>query len=253
MSSPGDPLARLRALTPARVGLGRCGDGLPLRALLDFELAHARARDAVRVELDPEALCEEAARRLPGRRCQVVRSAASDRATYLQRPDLGARLHPDDVATLVPGEYDLCVVFADGLSAGAVRRHAVPTAAALLDAHPGCSVAPLVVAQRARVALGDPVAERLGARLVVVLIGERPGLSSPESLGAYLTFDPRPGRTNAERNCVSNIRPDGLAPAAAGARLAILAAAALRLGLSGVGLKDRSGRELPGSAAAAIE
>ncbi len=253
MSETGDPLERLRALTPARVGLGRCGDGLPTAALLDFELAHARARAAVGAELDVDALCAETASRLPERRCLVVCSAAPDRATFLQRPDLGARLHPGDAETLAPGDFDLCLVLADGLSAGAVQHHAVSTAAALLDAGPAWTVAPLEVARHARVALGDPIASALGARLVVVLIGERPGLTSPESLGAYLTFAPRPGRTNAERNCVSNIRPDGLPPAAAGAQIAALAAAALRLRLSGVHLKDRGETTLPEGESRALE
>ncbi len=235
-----DLFALLRGLTPARVGLGRSGDALPTRALLDFELAHARARDAVRAELDVAALQETLAVRLPDWATHVVRTRAPDRHTYLQRPDLGALLHPDDEGALTAGGYDLVFLVADGLSATAVHAHAVETLAATLPRLATLAIAPLVIATQARVALGDPVGARLGATASVVLIGERPGLSSPDSLGAYLTFAPRPGRTNAERNCISNIRSQGLQPADAGPRLALLVQAALRGRVSGVGLKDRS-------------
>lgn len=240
MTEPLDRLARLRQLTPARVGLGRCGDGLPTRALLDFELAHACARDAVRAELDVPALQADLAVELQDWTTLAVRSRAPDRDIYLQRPDLGALLHPDDEAQLSCGEYDLLFVLADGLSATAVHRHAVTTLVETLRHLPSLTRAPLVIARQARVALGDPLGSKLGAQLSVVLIGERPGLSSPDSLGAYLTFAPQPGRTNAERNCISNIRGAGLAPAAAGARIASLVTEALRTRVSGVRLKDRS-------------
>ncbi len=235
-----DPWTRLQSLTPARVGLGRVGDSLPTRALLEFELAHARARDAVYAELDTELLVGALAAAMPGRASLVVRSRADDRSTYLQRPDLGASLHPEDESKLAPGDFDVTFVLADGLSATAVHAHAVATLMEATRLLGSVSVAPWVVAYQARVALGDPIGAALAARLVVMLIGERPGLSSPDSLGAYLTFDPRAGRTDAERNCISNIRTGGLPPAAAGARIAALVTESLRRRVSGVALKDRS-------------
>lgn len=243
-----DPLAQLRQLTPARVGLGRCGDGLPTRALLDFELAHARARDAVHTVLDVHRLQKEIAALRPETMTLAVRSRALDRNVYLQRPDLGGLLHPDDEAQLSTGPYDLVFLLADGLSAMAVHAHAAETLVETIRSLSSLTVGPAIIARQARVALGDPVGSKLGARLSVVLIGERPGLSSPDSLGAYLTFDPQPGRTNAERNCISNIRAEGLAPSAAGARIASLATEALRKRVSGIRLKDRFDRSIRGHA-----
>lgn len=237
--------ADLRRFTPARVGLGRAGNALPTDAHLDFMEAHARARDAVHAALDVAAL---AAALAPERAC-VVRSAASDRAQYLLRPDLGRRLAEGEAGRLPPGASDLAVVLADGLCATAVQRHAPAVLAGLLPAlrGRGLVLAPLAVALQARVALGDPIGAALGARAVLVLIGERPGLSAPDSMGAYLTWQPRPGRTDAERNCVSNIRPQGLAPEAAVGKLLWLVGAMFAAQLSGVGLKD----EQPVLAAAA--
>lgn len=232
---------RLRRFTPARIGLGRVGDGLPTKALLDFELAHARARDAVHAELDAEALTRAiraGAEQAP--EVLVVASEAKSRSAFLQRPDLGARLCAADRDRLEPAGADLCFVLGDGLSAAAVSRHGPPTLRAALHELRDFSVAPIVIARQARVALADEIGERLGARVAVILIGERPGLSAADSLGAYLTFEPRRGRANSERNCISNIRSAGLPPEAAGTRIAALVRDALRLGLSGVGLKDRS-------------
>jgi ethanolamine ammonia-lyase small subunit len=227
-----DPFAALRAATPARIGLGRAGQGLPTAAMLAFQLAHARAREAVFVDLDAPALAA-----VLGPDTLVVSSQAASREAYLRRPDLGRRL---DRATRLPrGEADLAIVAADGLCAAALA-HAPSVIEALVPRLAGWRIAPLVVARQARVALGDEVAQRLGARCVLVLIGERPGLSAPDSLGAYLTWDPRVGRLDSERNCVSNIRPAGLPPAAAAAKLAWLLNEARRLGLSGVALKDRA-------------
>jgi ethanolamine ammonia-lyase small subunit len=173
----------------------------------------------------------------------ALRSAAPDRATYLQRPDLGRRLVDEArarLAGLTAGKVDAALVVADGLSARAAQRHAVPVLEALVprlrDA--GWRLAPVVVAEQARVALGDEVGAALDAALVVVLLGERPGLTAPDSLGAYLTWAPRPGRTDAERNCVSNIRPEGLVPALAADKLCYLMLEAARRRLSGVALKD---------------
>jgi ethanolamine ammonia-lyase small subunit len=236
-----DPWHALRSLTPARIALGRVGASLPTRAHLDFQLAHARARDAVHDRLDVARLRE--ALREAGLDSVAVRSAAPDRHTYLQRPDLGRRLAPESrehLTGLAGDQVDAALVVADGLSARAAAAHAVPVLAALAArlADAGWRLAPVVVAEQGRVAIGDEIGAALRARLVLVLLGERPGLSAPDSLGAYLTWDPRPGRTDAERNCVSNIRPEGLVPAHAADRLVTLMLEAARRRLSGIALKD---------------
>lgn len=240
-----DPWAALRGHTAARVALGRSGASLPTREVLRFDAAHALARDAVHLPLDTEALCGQlAAQGWPVHR---VRSAAPDRSTYLLRPDLGRRLDEASSAQLAAFDGpapDLVFVVGDGLSSLAASRHAVPLLDAVRSlAPPTWRLGPVVVGEQARVALGDPVGEHLKAQLVAVLIGERPGLSSPDSLGVYLTWHPRTGRTDAERNCISNVRPEGLSYAEAARRLAWLCGEALRLRLTGVGLKDGSGVE----------
>ncbi|MBV1796764.1 ethanolamine ammonia-lyase subunit EutC [Siccirubricoccus sp. G192] len=234
------PWAALRRFTAARVGLGRAGHGLPTTAHLDFQEAHALARDAVHSALDvPRLAADLAPLGLP---VLSVASQVADRRDYLLRPDLGRRLRPADQARLAapPAPGTFLLVVADGLSASAVQAgaaallgHAVP-----LLRGAGLALAPLVIAEQARVALGDEIGEALGAAMVAVLIGERPGLSATDSLGIYLTLGPRRGRVDAERNCISNIRPGGLAPEAAAAKLLWLAGAALRLGATGVALKD---------------
>jgi ethanolamine ammonia-lyase small subunit len=241
-----DPWSPLRALTPARIALGRAGSSLPTAAHLDFQLAHARARDAVHEALALTAMGNSLAQ--AGFRWVPVRSAAGDRIRYLQRPDLGRRLDTSSrellQRSIEPGEsVDAAFVVADGLSAVAVQRHAVPLLALV---SPRLNVerwriAPVIVAEQARVALGDEIGALVQTSVVVVLIGERPGLSSPDSLGAYLTWQPRPGRTDAERNCVSNIRPEGLGYEAAAAKLHYLMTEARRRKLSGVALKDEAG------------
>ena len=245
----GDPWQQLRTLTPARIALGRAGDSLPTAAVLDFALAHAQARDAVHAAFDRGGL--EAALRPAGFASIGVHSAAADRTVFLRRPDLGRRLAADSrdrLQSIVGGGAgpDLVVVFADGLSASAVAAHARPLLLALRERLGGWRLAPVVVAEQARVALGDEIGAILGGEQVLMLIGERPGLSSPDSLGAYLTFAPRPGRVDAERNCVSNIRTAGLSYDLAADKLAWLLAAARRLRLSGVGLKDDSGDRVDG-------
>jgi ethanolamine ammonia-lyase small subunit len=238
-----DPWAPLRASTPARIGLGRAGDALPTARLLELRLAHARARDAVHEPLDVGALSAA----LGG--AAVVASAAADRPDYLRRPDLGRRPAVDACHALEAGEWDIATVLADGLSPRAVEAHGPAMVAALRDALPGRSFAPPVVATQARVALGDWVGAALGARLVLVLIGERPGLSAADSLGVYLTYGPRPGRSDAERNCVSNIRPPhGLSYARAAGTVAALVRGADALGRSGVALKDGGADVLPAGA-----
>jgi ethanolamine ammonia-lyase small subunit len=241
-----DPWTELRRLTPARIALGRAGPGLPTREVLAFALDHARARDAVHLPFDAEAVGAQI--EALGLATLSVASAAPDRATYLRRPDLGRRLSPESRAGLdavgAPGA-DIAIVVADGLSSAAVHAHAAPLIAALAPrcSEAGLSLAPVVLAHQARVALGDEIGAALGARIVVLLVGERPGLSSPDSLGAYLTLGPRVGRSDAERNCVSNIRPAGLAYEAAAFRIGWLVRAALKLGATGVALKDDSGLE----------
>ena len=231
----------LRALTAARIGLSRTGASLGTAPLLEFRLAHARARDAVHHDLGAVPALE--ALGLP---IVTVRSRAADRRTFLLRPDLGRAL--DDAAgpVLAPhaGAHGLAVVVADGLSALAVERHAAPVLAALLPAlrAGGWALAPLVMAHQARVALGDEAARALGAGAVLVLIGERPGLSAPDSLGAYLTWAPTIGTADADRNCVSNIRPDGLGYQEAAWKLAFLLDRMRAMGGSGVRLKDESDR-----------
>jgi len=226
----------LRSFTPARVALGRTGHSLPTVELLRFRLDHARARDAVYEPLDPASL---------GIPHILLRSAAPDRATYLRRPDLGRRLCAE--SRLDRADYDAAIVIADGLSAPAVHRHAMPLLDALLPKLADWKVAPLCVALQARVAIGDEIGERLGARLVVVLIGERPGLTSPDSLGIYVTWDPRPGRTDAERNCISNVRSEGLSFAAAAEMLFMLMNTARQRRLTGVALQKIEGPTEPSS------
>ncbi|WP_052091320.1 ethanolamine ammonia-lyase subunit EutC [Modestobacter caceresii] len=241
-----DPWAVLRDATRARVALGRAGDGLPTSRELEFRAAHAAARDAVHTALDADRVRTALTEAGVGLDVLEVHSQAPDRTTYLQRPDLGRRLAPD--TELPGGTYDLALVLADGLSPRAVHEHAAGTVAALLARLPGWSVAPLVLAHQARVALGDPVGEALGAGIVVVLVGERPGLSSADSLGLYLTHGPRPGRADSERNCISNVRPPhGLGYAQAADTLAGLLQASRQLGASGVVLKDEGTTLPPGA------
>jgi ethanolamine ammonia-lyase small subunit len=223
-----NPWTDLRELTAARIALGRCGHSLPTRELLAFQLAHARARDAVHQALDMQLLAERETIRL--------HSAARDRAIYLRRPDLGRRLDPSSAALLVRGEWDVVIAVVDGLSAIAVNRHAEPVLDALDPALQGLRIAPICVVEQGRVAIGDEIGEGVGAAIALVLIGERPGLSSPDSLGAYLTWTPRIGRTDAERNCVSNIRIGGLEPALAAQRITALMRAACERRLTGVEL-----------------
>jgi len=236
----------LRRLTAARIGLKRAGASVATGPLLDFQLAHARARDAVHEALDDAKLAAE----LAGLGLPVlsIASAADDRQTYLMRPDLGRRLAANAGAILAAhkGHYDIVFVIADGLSARAVALHARPVlsqAINLLRAE-GWQIAPLLIARHGRVAIGDAIATALGAASVAVLIGERPGLSAPDSMGAYLTFRPRSQTTDAERNCISNIRPQGVDYAVASAKLVYLLQTMRVRRLSGVQLKDESDRLL---------
>lgn len=241
-----DPWRALRRFTAARIALGHTGVSQPTSAQLDFQLAHARARDAVHAELDTAALrgAIEAAWPETGP-CLLLHSAAADRNVYLQRPDLGRRLDApsrDALAALPRRGYDLAFVVADGLSSLAVARHAAPFLAVLraqLEAE-RWSVAPVSIVLQGRVAVGDEVGELLGARIVVVLVGERPGLSSPDSMGLYVTWAPRVGLTDERRNCISNVRPEGLRYEEAAGRLHYLLGEARSRRLTGVELKDET-------------
>lgn len=246
--APRDPWFRLAGRTAARIALGRVGASLPTREVLTFALAHAQARDAVHARLDMAALKHGLARL--GLGTIEVESEAPDRQTYLRRPDLGRSLSDQSrtrLADAADGASDVAVVIADGLSATAVDAHAIALVAAFLPlvARLGLRLAPVAIAQGGRVALGDAIGEALRARAIAVVIGERPGLSAADSLGIYLTYDPRPGRHDGERNCISNVRPAGLAPEIAAAKLAWLIDAALTRKLTGVGLKDESEAKLP--------
>jgi len=241
------PWRGLRRFTAARIGLGRAGDSLPTEALLAFQLDHARARDAVHLPFEAETLREEL--EAAGHAVLMLHSDAESRAVYLRRPDLGRRLSAtsrlalEEHATASAASYDIAFVIADGLSALATHSHAVPllsSTAAALQAM-GWRVAPVVVASQARVALADEIGQLLGAEQVAILIGERPGLSVADSLGVYLTYGPRPGRSDAERNCISNIHGQGLGYADAQATLIYLLSQARRLRLTGVALKDNRG------------
>ena len=241
--------ARLRALTPARVGLARTGVSQETRDLLDFQRCHAEARDAVHSRLEAAALAASLADIL---HAEVLRlhSAAPDRTTYLQRPDRGRTLDQASRALLTrfspladSGTADsvqprLSLIVADGLSALAVERHAAPLLQELLPRLDSWLLAPLCVVEQARVAIGDEIGEALGAQISIVLIGERPGLSSPDSLGAYITWAPHSGRTDAERNCISNIRAEGLSYQQTAAQLGYYLTEARRRQLTGGALKE---------------
>lgn len=245
-TDPQNPLLELRRLTPARIALGRTGTSLPTRAQLDFQFAHAQARDAVHLAFDHAGLRAQLAE--VGRESLLLHSAAAHRDSYLQRPDLGRKLSDEsaqalrDYAQANPGGVDLVIVVADGLSALAVHRHTVPFLTRLQEqmAADGWSIAPVVLVEQGRVAVSDEIGERLGANMVVILIGERPGLSSPDSLGLYFTYQPKIGLTDAYRNCISNVRLEGLSYGMAAHRLLYLMREACRRQLSGVNLKDEA-------------
>lgn len=228
---------QLRDLTTARIALGRAGHSLPTNELLAFQLAHAKARDAVWCALDTSFVTNFST-------ASVLRlhSAARDRLEYLRRPDLGRRLSSASAEQIIRGEWDAVIVIADGLSATAVHHHATIVVEHLLAILNTWRIAPVCVVEQGRVAIGDEIGERIGAAMSLVLLGERPGLSSPDSLGAYLTWAPRVGRTDAERNCISNIRSpgsegmrvDGLDPKLAAIRIAQLMQAARHQQLTGI-------------------
>ncbi|EJM51871.1 ethanolamine ammonia-lyase, small subunit [Pseudomonas sp. GM48] len=242
---PHNPWLELRRLTPARIALGRTGTSIPTRAQLDFQYAHAQARDAVHLPFDHAALNSQLAER--GRESLLLHSAATDRNMYLQRPDLGRKLSDASAQTLRdyaathPGGVDLVIVVADGLSALAVHRHTLPFLARFEEQMADdWTIAPVILVEQGRVAVADEIGELLGAKMTVILIGERPGLSSPDSLGLYFTYNPKVGLTDAWRNCISNVRLEGLSYGMAAHRLLYLMREACRRQLSGVNLKDEA-------------
>ena len=246
-----DPWADLKRFTPARIALGRSGASLPTREVLGFTLAHAQARDAIHLPLDTDALAAQL--QADGWPAPLrLHSRAHDRHEYLLRPDLGRRLDEASVGVLQAWREDnpapdLALVVGDGLSALGIQRHTVTLFAAIREALGGAFVkSPPVLVRQARVAVADEVGEQLGARMVAMVVGERPGLSSPDSVGIYLTIAPRVGCTDAQRNCISNVRPAGQDVSTAAGRLAWLVREGLRLGQTGVALKDHSGLPLVG-------
>jgi ethanolamine ammonia-lyase small subunit len=234
------PLSQLRRFTPARIALGRTGCSLPTLELLQFGAAHAMARDAVQIAFDSSVIRKE----LLAHQLSFiqVKSAADDRATYLRRPDLGRRLDEESRNRLssleLPIKPQIVFIIADGLSPRAPQRYAVDVIQAARKLLEGFQIGPVVIAEQARVAIGDDVGEILKADIVITLIGERPGLSSPESLGIYLTYAPRTGRSDADRNCISNVRSEGTIPEQAAQTLRHLITNSFRLKVSGVALKD---------------
>ena len=245
----------LRAFTNARIALGRAGNSLPTAPLLAFNLSHAQARDAVHHPLDADALHEQL--RAQGFASLDVHSAAPDREHYLRRPDMGRRLADESrelLSKATTGDApEVVFVIADGLSAFAASKQSIPLLLAITKRLADWKIGPVVVARQSRVALGDEVGELLKTKLVVMLIGERPGLSSPDSLGIYLTYAPKVGCSDAQRNCISNVRPEGLDYEAAAHKLHYLLTHARRLGLTGVGLKDDSDALLKAKTTTAIE
>ncbi|SMF94680.1 Ethanolamine ammonia-lyase light chain [Methylomagnum ishizawai] len=245
----------LRRFTQARIGLGRAGHALPTGALLDFQLAHARARDAVHLPWNIEGFA--AAVRALGSKCLILETPVTDRGEYLRRPDLGRRLTESARARLAAGtgpDIDIALIVTNGLSSTAVEAHGIPLLRAILERYHalGLKPGPVCVVGNGRVAVSDAIGAALKARLAVIVVGERPGLSAADSLGIYLTYGPRPGTTDAGRNCLSNIRPpEGLDYATAAAKLAYLTVEALRRGLSGVDLKDEM--VLPGQDGAVFD
>jgi ethanolamine ammonia-lyase small subunit len=241
-----NPWLDLRRLTPARIALGRTGTSIPTSAQLDFQAAHAQARDAVHLPFEHAPIIESLAAK--GRETLLLHSAAVDRNAYLQRPDLGRKLDEASVQVLAdyaqahPGGIDLAIVVADGLSSLAVHRHTLPFLERMEEqaGAEGWRLSPVILVEQGRVAVADEIGERLGAKMVVILIGERPGLSSPDSLGLYFTYAPKVGLTDASRNCISNVRLEGLSYGMAAHRLLYLMREACRRQLSGVNLKDEA-------------
>lgn len=243
-----DPWRKLRTFTGARIGLGRCGTSLPLQESLDFKLAHAMARDAVHQPMDTEKVIEELGEH--GHRVLSLASSAATRDEYLTRPDRGKLLDRESAGLLQKKgpKADICIILCDGLSALAVHESGVPLICGLLEilGQTTLTAAPICLVKNGRVAIGDEIGSLLGARMTVTLIGERPGLSSPNSLGVYITCNPAPETTDEARNCISNIRPGGMSIADGVQKISYIVEEGLTRGKTGVGLKDKMpGNYLP--------
>jgi len=242
-----DAWVALKKFTPARIGLGRCGISVPVKEMLQFKMDHAHARDAVFSLLDVDTMLNSLKPfNLP---VYVLKSKAADKHIYLKRPDLGRRLHQDSMNRLNSAtgiSYDVCITITDGLSATAIHNHCTAILSLLLPmlAASKINMAPLCLAENGRVAIADETSFLLKAKLALLLIGERPGLSAHDSMGAYITYNPKPGLTDESRNCISNIRPEGLQYNQAANKIFYLIKEALRLQLSGVGLKENNTVEL---------
>ena len=237
------PLNPLKEFTAARVGIGRTGTSIPTKQSLAFKFAHAHARDAVYSVLDIDGLSNDIKQfNLP---VLLLHSKAGNRAEYLQRPDLGRKLKKSSANQLkeYTGDYDVSIIIADGLSAAAINENVIGLLSQLIPLFTAANLklAPVCFVEQGRVAVSDKVAHLLNAKLSVILIGERPGLSSADSIGAYLTYGPKPGLTDESRNCISNIRPQGLMFKPAADKIFYLIQEAFRMKLTGIGLKDNQG------------
>ncbi len=237
-----DPWKQLKEYTKARIAMGRCGSSVPTKELLDFRLAHAKAIDAVHIPLNTVDLVSEL-EKIVYDHVLVVQSQAENRDVYLKRPDLGRKLSSDSVELLnslhIKTEYDITLVVSDGLSATAVKRNIIPFFNLLFpELKKLYSLSPIIVATQARVAIGDEIANLFHSKVVINMIGERPGLKSPDSMGIYLTYKPSDGITDEKRNCISNIRKDGLSYELACSKLLYLVSESIKKGISGVDLKD---------------
>jgi ethanolamine ammonia-lyase small subunit len=229
----------LRKFTHARVAIGRAGNAIPTSEVLKLRIAHATARDAVKSEINIDFLRDKLFQL--GLNVQHVKSQAADRLDYIRYPNKGRLLHEHSrqkLELLQADKIDLCIIFADGLSADAVNIHAIPFLGLLLKDLKHWSIAPVILAEQGRVGLSDPIGEALKARISLILLGERPGLSAPASLGAYITYMPQSGNTDEKRNCVSNIQPAGLSYERAVAKISYLLHEMRSQQLSGVKLKD---------------
>ena len=246
-----NPWSKLRSFTDARIALGRAGTSIPTHHWLEFQLAHAQAQDAVHSQLASDDFAQQMTQQLGIAEPLLLHSQAQDRAEYLQRPDLGRHLDAPSIDTVTQymsqqqSTNDLAIVIADGLSCKAIEENAIPFLTQLLPELPQeWRIAPLCLVEQGRVAIGDHIGELLNAKLVLVLIGERPGLSSPDSLGLYLTWAPEVGLTDASRNCISNVRPAGLSYSEAVTKSLYLLYEARRLQLTGVNLKEDAAPEV---------
>ncbi len=248
--------AELSRFTDARIALGRVGGSLPTSQLLSFQFDHANAQDAVHIPLDCEQLISDLDTKQPK---VLLKSKAENRAQYLQRPDYGRKLSTESLEKLSQfynkERYDIAFAIADGLSSIAVQRHAPNMMSTMLShfERKNTRIAPISIILQGRVAVGDDIARALNAKCIVLLIGERPGLSSPDSLGIYFTFDPKPDFNDANRNCISNIRDGGLSYSEAAAKVVYLTTESLKIGKSGVDLKDNMAPVIENDAAAALE